>query len=47
MSSRREFLQTSGMLIASVAAISVEGVDAFLQQTATGRYPDVDFLQLD
>jgi nicotinate dehydrogenase subunit B len=46
---RRKFLQTSGMLVASVAAISVEGVDAFLQQAASpsGRYPDLDFLQLD
>jgi nicotinate dehydrogenase subunit B len=47
--SRRAFLQTSGMLVASVAAISVEGVEAFLQQAATpaGPYPDIDFLQLD
>jgi nicotinate dehydrogenase subunit B len=46
---RREFLQSSGLLVASVAAISVDGVDAFLQQAATpsGRYPDLDFLQLD
>ena len=37
------------MLGASVAAISVEGVDAFLQQAASpgGRYPDLDYLQLD
>ena len=48
--SRREFLQSSGMLVASVAAISVEGVDAFLQRTAApaaGPYPDPDYLQLD
>ena len=44
MKSRREFLQHSGLLVASVAAISVEGVEAFLQR---GPYPDVDFLQLD
>jgi nicotinate dehydrogenase subunit B len=46
---RRQFLQSSGMLVASVAAISVEGVEAFLQQAAAakGAYPDVDFLQLD
>jgi nicotinate dehydrogenase subunit B len=37
------------MLVASVAAISVEGVDAFLQRAAStaGPYPDLDFLQLD
>jgi nicotinate dehydrogenase subunit B len=48
--SRREFLRTSGLLVASVAAISVEGVEAFLQRPAapaTGPYPDVDHLQLD
>jgi CO/xanthine dehydrogenase Mo-binding subunit len=32
------------MLVASVAAISVDGVEAFLQRAP---YPDVDFLQLD
>jgi nicotinate dehydrogenase subunit B len=49
MSTRREFIQTSGMLVASVAAISVEGVEAFLLQTpqGAGPYPDPDFLQLD
>ncbi|MBP7777142.1 MAG: xanthine dehydrogenase family protein molybdopterin-binding subunit [Acidobacteria bacterium] len=46
--SRRQFLQTSGLLVASVAAISVEGVEAFLQRpAASGPYPDPDFLQLD
>ncbi len=46
--SRRRFLQTSGLLVASVAAISVEGVEAFLQRpAAAGPYPDPDFLQLD
>ena len=47
--SRRSFLQTTGMLVASAAAISLEGVEAFLQQAATpaGPYPDIDFLQLD
>ena len=34
MKSRREFFQASGMLVASVAAISVEGVEAFLQRAA-------------
>ena len=46
--SRRQFLQTSGMLVASVAAISVDGVEAFLQRPpAAGPYPDLDYLQLD
>lgn len=47
--SRRTFLQTTGMLVASAAAISIDGVEAFLQQAATptGPYPDVDYLQLD
>src|SRR5436190_9973280 len=46
--SRRSFLQTSGMLVASVAAMSIEGVEAFLQRPAApGPYPDPDFLQLD
>lgn len=47
--SRRTFLQTSGMLVASVAAISLEDVEAFLQtaKPAAGPYPDLDFLQLD
>ena len=45
---RRQFLQTSGLLVASVAAISVDAVDAFLQPaTASGTYPDPDFRQLD
>lgn len=36
------------MLVASVAALSIEGVDAFLQRAASsGPYPDLDFLQLD
>ena len=35
-------------MVASVAAISVEGVEAFLQRpAAAGPYPDLDFLQLD
>src|SRR5918996_428167 len=47
--SRRSFLQQSGLLVASVAAISIEGVEAFLQRPApsAGPYPDLDFLQLD
>ena len=34
---RRQFLQASGLLVASVAAISVEGVEAFLQRAPHGR----------
>jgi CO/xanthine dehydrogenase Mo-binding subunit len=48
--SRRTFLRTSGLLVASVAAVSVEGVEAFLQRgpaPAGGPYPDPDYLQLD
>ena len=44
---RRAFLQQSGFLVASVAALSVDGVDAFLQTQAAGPYPDLDFRQLD
>ncbi len=45
---RRDFLRASGLMVASVAAISVEGVEAFLQRpAAAGPYPDPDFLQLD
>lgn len=44
---RRRFLQQSGFLVASVAALSVEGVDAFLQGQPVGPYPDPDFRQLD
>ncbi len=45
---RRQFLQTSGLLVASVAAIPVDTVEAFLQRPApAGPYPDPDFRQLD
>ncbi len=45
---RRKFLQASGMLVASVAAIPLESVEAFLQRPpAAGPYPDLDYLQLD
>ena len=45
---RRQFLHTSGLLVASVAAIPVATVEAFLQRpAAAGPYPDLDFLQLD
>src|SRR5215203_7349072 len=45
---RRTFLRTSGMLIASVAAMPPENLDPFLQRPpAPGPYPDLDYLQLD
>jgi CO/xanthine dehydrogenase Mo-binding subunit len=47
---RREFLQASGMLVASVGAMSLDSVAAFLDGTAAqgpGPYPDPDFRQLD
>ena len=47
--SRRAFLQSSGLLIASVAALPIARIEAFLQNpaTAAGPYPDPDYLQLD
>jgi CO/xanthine dehydrogenase Mo-binding subunit len=48
--SRRDFIKTSGMLVASVSALSLEGVEAFLRQPTApgaGPYPDPDFHQLD
>lgn len=47
--SRRNFLRTSGLLVASVAAVPLDGVAAFLDQAraAAGPYPDPDFHQLD
>ncbi len=49
---RREFLETSGMLIVSVGAVSVAGPLGAAAQSATqgqtaGPYPDPDFRQLD
>lgn len=45
---RRQFLHATGLLVASVAAIPVDTVEAFLQRpAAAGPYPDPDFLQLD
>ena len=47
---RRDFLKASGLLVASVAAISIERVEGFLNQAGAqgaGLYPDPDFLQLD
>ena len=46
---RRDFIRASGLLVASVAAVSAERVDAFLRRAeqGPGPYPDPDFLQLD
>jgi CO/xanthine dehydrogenase Mo-binding subunit len=46
---RRQFLRSSGMLVASVAAVPLDGVCAVLAQSAPGAgpYPDPDFHQLD
>jgi len=46
MTTRRDFLKSSGMLVVSVAALSIDAVDAFAQNAA-GPYPDPDFRQLD
>jgi len=46
MTTRRDFLKSSGMLVVSVAALSLDAVDAFAQNAA-GPYPDPDFHQLD
>src|SRR5687767_6036389 len=49
MKTRREFIQTSGFLIASATAVALEGVGAHFSVAAqaAGPYPDVDFRQLD
>jgi nicotinate dehydrogenase subunit B len=49
MSTRREFLRSSGMLVASVAAVPLDGVTELLAQAAqgVGPYLDPDFRQLD
>ncbi|MEZ5293893.1 MAG: molybdopterin cofactor-binding domain-containing protein [Vicinamibacterales bacterium] len=46
---RRDFLKTGGMLVASVAAVPLDGVSAVLARAAqaAGPYPDPDFHQLD
>src|SRR5262245_65932445 len=46
MSSRRDFLKTSGALIVSFTAAKAGGPFAIEAQTA-GPYPDPDFRQLD
>jgi nicotinate dehydrogenase subunit B len=50
MTTRRDFLKSSGMLVVGVSAMSVAHVspfDAAEQVTAAGPYPDPDFRQLD
>jgi CO/xanthine dehydrogenase Mo-binding subunit len=46
MSSRRDFLKTSGVLVVSVGALGIADPLALVAQT-TGPYPDPDFRQLD
>jgi len=46
MSSRRDFLKTSGVLVVSVGALRVTDPLSLIAQTA-GPYPDPDFRQLD
>jgi nicotinate dehydrogenase subunit B len=45
MTTRREFLKTSGVLVAGLSALSTADLDLFAQ--AAGPYPDPDFRQLD
>ena len=45
MTTRREFLRTSGVLVAGLSALSTADLDLFAQ--AAGPYPDPDFRQLD
>src|SRR5688500_6380550 len=49
MKTRREFIKTSGFLIASATAVSLEDLGAHFSVAAqaAGPYPDVDFRQLD
>jgi nicotinate dehydrogenase subunit B len=46
MSSRRDFLKTSGVLVVSVGALGIADPLALIAQ-ATSPYPDPDYLQLD
>jgi CO/xanthine dehydrogenase Mo-binding subunit len=46
MSSRRDFLKTSGALIVSYTAVRIAGPYG-LEAQAAGPYPDPDFRQLD
>jgi nicotinate dehydrogenase subunit B len=45
MTTRRDFLKASGMLVVSVSALSLDSIEALAQ--ARGPYPDPDFRQLD
>ena len=48
MKTRREFLKTSGLLVASVGALSLSDADIYtLAAQGGGPYTDPDFLQLD
>ena len=48
MTTRRHFLKTSGLLIASVGALSLSNDDIFtLAAQGAGPYPDPNYLQLD
>src|SRR6187399_2740113 len=45
MTTRRDFLKASGMLVVSVSALSIDAIETFAQNA--GPYPDPDFRQLD
>jgi nicotinate dehydrogenase subunit B len=50
MTTRRDFIKTSGMLVVGVSALSVAHANLFAaaeQATGAGPYPDPDFRQLD
>jgi nicotinate dehydrogenase subunit B len=48
MKTRREFLKSSGLLVASVGALSLSDADIFtLAAQGAGPYADLDYLQLD
>ena len=45
MSTRRDFLKTSGLLVVSATALSLDAMELLAQ--GQGPYPDPDFRQLD
>src|SRR6478735_9604948 len=45
MTTRRDFLKASGMLVVSVTALSIDAIETLAQNA--GPYPDPDFHQLD
>src|SRR6186713_2916792 len=45
MTTRRDFLKASGMLVVSVSALSIDAIETFAQNA--GPYPDPDYKQLD